>query len=275
MTLFYLLAKVVAVLICLAYAAVACLLYINQDRFIFPGAFRPLPAGTEALGRDLGLRATTIPVTDGESLFALTRAPDAGKPVIIVFHGNGSYPESYGFLHAGWIAAGYGIVTPAARGYPRSQGRPGGPAMLADALRVFDWARTNFGGGPVIVLGHSLGTSLAVHVAAQRDVAGVVLVSPFLSMLELVRARVPYLPVWLLLASPFRSDLDIGKVTKPILVFQGDRDEVVPLQSAQALASLATSPVEFHVIAGAGHGAGMFSTDMISRIDAFIGRFSR
>ena len=194
----------------------------------------------------------------------------AGKPVILVFHGNASFPESYGFLYEGWIAAGYGIVAPVARGYPRSPGVANGETMLADALEIRDWIAATYPGRPVVVFGQSLGTGPAVHVAARRDVAAAILVSPFLSMLSLVGEKMPWLPSRLLLSSPFRSDLEIGRATAPIAIFHGDRDTLIPIAHGEALAKLARSAVTFRTVAGAGHNDGLFDPGMVGEIDAFI-----
>lgn len=106
---------VAGVAICL-YAGICCYLYISQARFLFPGAFMPYPPELAGLGSRLGLTDATIQADDGTALFALQRRPADGKPIVILFHGNASYPEAYGSLYSGWIAAGYGIVAPAARG---------------------------------------------------------------------------------------------------------------------------------------------------------------
>lgn len=253
------------------YLAACLILYFSQDRFLFPGAFIPLPVELKGAAARFGLEDVMIPTVDGTRLFALQGQPADGKPIIIVFHGNASYPESYRFLYAGWIAAGYGIVAPALRGYPRSEGTTNGEKMLADALEIYDWTAKAFPNHPIYVFGQSLGTAPALHLAAHRQVAGVVLVSPFKSMLSLAWSKFPYLPVPLLLRSPFRSDLDIVDVTAPILVLHGDRDELVPIASGRELAALAKHDLQFEVIHGAGHAQGLFEVDMIDKIDAFFG----
>lgn len=264
------LAKVALTLAVAGYLGVCALLYVFQARFLFPGAFAPLPPGMDTKARQFGLTPTTISTPDGESIYLLHWAPDPGKPVIIIFHGNASYPEDYGFLYAGWVVAGHGIVAPVARGYPRSSGEPNGNGMLADALAVRDWVAKTYPGHPVFVFGQSLGTGSAVHVAAHRKVAGVVLVSPFTSMLALVTEKMPWLPVRLLLASPFRSDLDIPSVKAPVLIFHGDRDTLIPIAHGQALAALAKSPVTFETVADAGHAEGLLQLPMIDRIATFL-----
>jgi alpha-beta hydrolase superfamily lysophospholipase len=270
MSVIYLLVKIAAGLAVAAYLAICLLLYANQARFLFPGAYMPLPPELDGFASRAGLETLKIKAGDGAELFLLKHASLPGKPIVITFHGNGSYPESYGFLYAGWISQGYGVIAPAARGYPRSSGAADGEMMQADALSIYDWVAKTYPGHPVIVFGQSLGTSPAIHVAAKREVAGAVLVSPFHSMLSLVQEKIPYLPISLLLKSPFRTDLDIGAVTAPVIVFHGDRDTLVPIASARALVALAKAEVTFEAIAGAGHNEGLFSPDMVDGIAGFI-----
>ncbi|UVC10894.1 alpha/beta fold hydrolase [Rhizobium sp. TH2] len=270
MSVIYLLVKIAAGLAVAAYLAIGLLLYVNQARFLFPGAYMPFPPELDGFASAAGLETRKIRASDGAELFLLLHAPQSGKPIVITFHGNGSYPESYSFLYAGWIASGYGVIAPAARGYPRSSGAADGEMMQQDALAVHDWAVKAYPGHPVIVFGQSLGTSPAIRVAAHRKVAGAVLVSPFKSMLSLVQEKIPYLPISLLLKSPFRTDLDIGAVTVPIIIFHGDRDTLVPIASGKALVAIAKTDVSFEVIAGAGHNDGLFSPDMVEKIAGFI-----
>jgi alpha-beta hydrolase superfamily lysophospholipase len=270
----FFLAKAAAVLAVALYLAACTLLYLVQARLLFPGAFMPLPPGIEAEGAALGLQTFNLGTTGGESIHLLHWAQAPARPIVLVFHGNASYPEDYGFLYGDWIAAGYGVVAPVARGYPRSSDAPDGEGMLADALAVRDWIARTYPGHPVFVFGQSLGTGQAVHVAAHRDVAGVILISPFQSMLSLAAEKMPWIPMRLLLASPFRSDLDVPRVKAPILIFHGDQDTLIPIGHGRALASLAKAPVEFEVVWGAGHAAGLFGLPMIDRIAIFLSQNS-
>jgi pimeloyl-ACP methyl ester carboxylesterase len=272
MTTAYLLLRIIVVACACLYIGVCVFLYFYQARFLFPGAFMPFPTELQNLGPNGGFESVTIPTRDNEKLFALERAPADGNPIVIIFHGNASYPEAYGFLYAGWIGAGYGIIAPAARGYPRSTGKADGGGMLADAIDIYDWAVKSHPGHPVYAVGQSLGTAAAVHLAAHRPVAGVVLISPFKSMLSLVQSKIPCLPISWLLSSPFRSDLDIPAIKAPILITHGEQDVLVPIASARALAALAKTSVQFKVIRNAGHAVGLFQPDMIEAIDTFLGQ---
>lgn len=267
-------AKAALALAIAGYLGACALLYVFQARFLFPGAFMPLPPGIELEGRALGLEPVLLKTSDGESLHLLHRAPEPGRTVVLVFHGNASYPEDYGFLYGGWIVEGHGVVAPVARGYPRSTGAPQGEDMLADALAIRDWIAETYPENPVVVFGQSVGTGPAVHVAAHRAVAGVVLISPFTSMLSLVKEKVSWIPARLLLASPFRSDLEVERVKAPVLIFHGDRDMLIPIEHGRALAALVKAHVTFETIPDAGHAEGLFALEMRQKIEAFLARNS-
>ncbi|MCS4089399.1 alpha/beta hydrolase [Rhizobium sp. BK176] len=262
-----------AVTFAILYAGCFALLWALQDRFIYPGVYESVPNWV-GMASPVSVRRVTVPVDKQTDLAVLYRRPDPGQPTIIVFHGNAGYPEDYGFLYKAWAASGYGIVAPVYRGYPRSAGVVSADAILRDALAVYDWSARRHPSSPILVFGQSLGTAPAVHVAADRTVSGTILVSPFKSMLSIVEDRMPYFPVELGLRSPLRSDLDMPKVKSPVLIFHGDRDDVVPLNSGKELAALAPNPPRFVVVKDAGHIDGLFGGVMVVAINRFIAQNS-
>ena len=97
-----------------------------------------------------------------------------------------------------------------------------------------------------MVWGESLGTGVAVALAAQNPVARVVLEAPFTSTVDVAAAAYPFVPVRLLMKDQFRSDQRIGKVKAPILILHGERDRVVPIAIRRAaVRALAREPKQF------------------------------
>ncbi|KEF43014.1 MAG: PhoP [Cyanobium sp. CACIAM 14] len=121
------------------------------------------------------------------------------------------------------------------RGYGGSGGRPSEAALCADALALFDRVRGEH--QRIEVLGRSLGSAVAVHLAARRPVDRLVLVTPFDSIETLARSRFPLLPVGLLLQDRYRTWREAPQVRAPTLVIAAERDEVVPRASTEALVS--------------------------------------
>ena len=96
-----------------------------------------------------------------------------------------------------------------------------------------------------MLFGESLGTGVAVALAATQRVGGLILEAPFTSAVDVGARAYWFLPVRLLMKDPFRSDTRIGKVTVPLLMLHGARDGVVPIALGERLFSLANEPKQF------------------------------
>jgi pimeloyl-ACP methyl ester carboxylesterase len=114
------------------------------------------------------------------------------------------------------------------RGYGPSSGRPSEAALFADALAVLDDIRGRHTPRQTFLLGRSLGSGVASFVAASREVSGVVLITPFDSMVNLARQHYPWLPVGMLLRHRFDSVQHLAGVRAPLLIIYGGQDQVVP-----------------------------------------------
>ena len=116
------------------------------------------------------------------------------------------------------------------RGYGLSEGRPGEAALAADALAVYDLLAARWGRRPGAHrrLWRSLGSGVAVQLAAKRPVRAVMLVSPFDSLRSIARKQYPIIPVSLLLKHPFDSLARAPGIEAPLLVLAGERDTLIP-----------------------------------------------
>jgi pimeloyl-ACP methyl ester carboxylesterase len=102
-------------------------------------------------------------------------------------------------------------------------------------------------------MGRSLGSGVAVHVAAHREVRGVILITPFDSLLNVARHHYPFLPVKLLLRHPFDSAALAPKVKMPALVLIGRQDDIIPNPLSSALAQRWGGPAQTVAIESVGH----------------------
>ena len=138
-----------------------------------------------------------------------------------------------------------GVVALSYRGYGGSTGSPSETGLIADAQAAYAFATARMPPERIVVWGELLGTGVAVALASTHRVGRLVLESPFTSAAD-VGARVYwYLPVQLLMKDPFRSDERIGKVTAPLLVLHGARDNVVPIALGERLFARANEPKRF------------------------------
>jgi fermentation-respiration switch protein FrsA (DUF1100 family) len=194
-----------------------------------------------------------LDTADGERLVAWHIAPQADKPVVIYFHGNGgSLRYRVGRFHD-LAADGTGLLALSYRGYGGSSGSPTEAGLIADARAAYGYATARYPAGRIALWGESLGSGVAVALAAEQPVARMVLEAPFTSAADVGAAAYWFIPVRLLMKDQFRSDLRIGKVTAPVLVLHGDRDAVVPFALGERLFGLITAPKRLARFKGGGH----------------------
>jgi len=181
----------------------------------------------------------------------ITTIPGKGPDAVVYFGGNA---EDVNFSLPRLAAAfqGHAIYLMHYRGYGGSSGKPSEEALVADALALFD--RINSEHPNVVVIGRSLGSGIAVHLASLRPAARLILVTPYDSLVGLGASHYPYLPIRWLLLDKFESWRYAALVTAPTLVVAAERDEVIPRASTEALyARFHAGVATLKVLAGASH----------------------
>lgn len=257
--------------ILLAPIGLYALLYVGQEGLIFHP--RPLTEeGRAALNRLHPGAEVTIPAADGVSLHGWLRLPpgEGPHPVVIYFGGNAE--EVSGML-ADWERAGaWALLAVNYRGYGLSGGRPGEMELFHDALTLYDWLETQSTtrGTPRAAMGRSLGTGVAVHLAAERPLSGVILVSPYDSMAEVAWHHYPWVPTSLLLRHRFDSAARASDITAPALMLAARSDRIVPRERSEALARVWGGPRELAILEGAGHNSIHYHRDYWLTIAAFL-----
>lgn len=185
----------------------------------------------------------------------LIRRPTQGqRPLLIYFGGNAE--EISGFLLEDAMAfPQWAVLSLNYRGYGESQGTPGEEALFRDARQAYDWAiqQNGIDRHRVVVMGRSLGSGVAVHLAAERPVAGVVLVSPYDSVRSVAQARYFYAPISWLLKHPFDSLSRVPEVRAPMLMLISESDRIIPIHHAKRLAAAWGGPHTEKQIMGTSH----------------------
>ena len=232
------------------YGGLVAFLYVGQRALqYFPERFRTSPAAAglpeaEEVVLDSG---------DGERVIIWHIAPRGEKPVVLYFHGNGGALAGRVERLRALTADGTGVVALSYRGYGGSSGRPTETGLIADAFDAYAFAAARYPASRIALWGESLGSGVAIALAAEKPVARVVLESPFTSVADIAAQIYWFLPVRWLIKDPFRSDLRIGKVTAPVLILHGERDAVVPIALGERLYALIDAPKRFVRLPGAGH----------------------
>lgn len=230
-------------------------LWAFQDRLIyFPDPSPPPPPAAMGLRQVQEMRLNTA---DGLDILAWQLpAARADAPVVLYLHGNGGHlgyraDRAYRFAQLGW-----GALFVQWRGYGGNPGAPSEAGLTEDAragLRALQ--DRGVAASRIVIWGESLGTGLAIRLAAEqpRDMAAVILESPFTSLLALARLHYPLLPSQLLLRDRYDSLSRIPAVQAPVLIVQGARDTLVPPAMGRELAAAARAPIEVWEAPAAGH----------------------
>jgi pimeloyl-ACP methyl ester carboxylesterase len=254
------------------------LLYFLQDRLIF---FRqPLDPGRRdsVLQRFPNVEEVNLVAQDGTRLHGFLSKPAAVAstkfPLVIYFGGNAE--EASWLLEEGerpqnwaWLAVNY-------RGYGWSEGSPGEQAMAADARRIYDWTqlRSDIEHSRIVAFGRSLGSGVAVRLASERPLAGVVLATPFDSLESVAKRHYPFAPVSLMLRHRFDSLALAPRVGVPMLCIVAERDSIVPAEHARRLFAAWQGDKRLVSIANADHNDVSESAAFWRETGNFLSRIS-
>lgn len=233
------------------YLLIGLAAYLGQRRLMyFPDRMHTLPSEAGLVGVEE--RALRTP--DGARIIAWYGKAKAGEPTILYFHGNaGSLaaraPRVERFMNQGW-----GVYMMSYRGYSGGTGSPSEAANVADARLAYG-ALLLEGVEPasIILYGESLGSGVAIRIATERPVGGVVLDAPYTSIVDLAAQAYPFLPVRMLLADRYESTKYIAQVRVPLLILHGERDAVIPAAMGRELFRLANEPKRLEIFANGGH----------------------
>jgi fermentation-respiration switch protein FrsA (DUF1100 family) len=241
----------IAVAACVAlYAALVIGLFVGQRKILFRCDAAEVDPAT------LGLKAEILRLKteDGETLLAWRVPPAPGRPLILYFHGNAGGLDLRVERFRAIAKAGMGFLAIEYRGYASSTGSPSERGLKLDGEAAYAAAVAS-GVAPerIVALGESLGSGVAVALAARHNLGALVLDSPYSSIVDVAASAYWFVPVRALLRDPFRNDLLIGSIDTPTLIVHGSKDVVVPIRFGEKLFGLANPPKDFWRVEGAAH----------------------
>jgi fermentation-respiration switch protein FrsA (DUF1100 family) len=166
---------------------------------------------------------------------------------LVYFHGNAGSLENriHKLNHFQDMNINFLII--AWRGFSGNNGKPTEQGLYEDGKSAIDWIiKKGVNEKNLILYGESLGTGVATHLAQKKNYAGIILETPFTSMIDTAKKFYPYIPVNLLLKDKFENYKKIKNINSPILVMHGEVDQIVPFSMGKKIYEIANEPKYSH-----------------------------
>jgi len=192
---------------------------------------------------------------DGYCGFISTvKAGNKYRGTVVVFHGNAGTAADRTYYVGALAPLGYRVILAEYPGYGGRKGKPGEEVFRNDAKETLRLASEKYG-GPLFLLGESLGCGVAASVAKEPPVRvdGMILITPWDTLLSVAKEHFPWLPVRLFLRDKYDTIRNLAKYQGRIAVVGAEKDEVVPIKHAQTLFASLPGDKKMWTIPGAGH----------------------
>ena len=228
------------------YVVASAVLFFGQRSIVFP-------APTHRVPWPAGFAQVSIITADGLPLQAAYRPAPEGRPIAVFFHGNGDNWDGGAAATTHLAAANYGILLPEYRGYSGNPGNPTEGGLYRDGRAAIEWLMAQgIASDQIIMIGNSVGSGVAVQMAAEATPAALILVSPFESLVRLAGEKFRWFPASWLVRDRFDNVGKIGRVRAPVLILHGKNDALIPVGHAQRLAA-ASPAAKLVLFDGIGH----------------------
>jgi len=261
----------------LIFATGCGLIYVMQDSMMFHNVNDQ--GSRKFLQNMSGYSDVMFTAGNGKTYHGMMHQTSNEKsPLVIYFGGNGevSYRNlrMHDALNQWRYFAGYNYLFVDYEGYGLNDGRPHYLNMYEHSIAVFDYAASlqNIDSSRIVVMGYSLGTGSAVYLAANRLVAGLILIAPFANGYDLYNNILPIFagPMRLLVKQKFPSDKYAPHVICPTLIIASRNDELIPFSSSQRLSKLFSDNVDFMALDNVRHNYIFQIRGVFSRVQSFL-----
>ena len=227
-------------LVVLVYLLVTLGLYIFQRNLLYH------PAENNYSGDKLTVNIEKVKITtdDNINLLAWYHKKDIKNyKTILYLHGNAGSLENRIHKINHFNDMNINFLLLAWRGFNGNAGKPTEQGLYQDARSAVKWLiNQGVTEENIIIYGESLGTGVATEIAQNQNFAGIILESPFTSMVAAGKSKYPIFPIKLLLKDKYESDKKIKNIMFPILVMHGEVDKIVPFWMGEKIFQLANEP---------------------------------
>jgi fermentation-respiration switch protein FrsA (DUF1100 family) len=243
--------KWLVIVVATFYLAGLVVVFFVQRSLLFP--IPPVPRTAPVAAGFPEAEEHVLTTADGEKIIVWHVPAKPGHAVVMFFPGNGDSLVGRVGRFRDIAADGTGLVALSYRGYAGSSGQPSEQGLLQDAAAAYAFTTARYSADRIVAWGFSLGSGVAVALAAGQPVGNLILEAPYTSTVDVAGALLKIVPVRWLMRDQFHSDLLIGQITAPLLVMHGGRDPVIPIRFGERLFALAREPKQFVRFPEGGH----------------------
>lgn len=234
------------------YLLLLLLIYVFQRQFLyFPDQSVPAESYLEKIG--VASRVVSSgPDGDLRSLWIEPQTTDA--PVILFFHGNAGSHYHRIPIYQALAQDGAAVLGAGYPGYGGNAGTPNQTALYQAAQTNYDWLiQQGIPSARIIIIGESLGSGVAVHLASQNGAAGLIMIAAHSGMDEIAQRQFPIFPARWLVKDRYPNLSHIDRIDMPLFWIHGTKDGLIPFAAGQRLFNAARHPKAAYPIKNAGH----------------------
>ncbi len=192
----------------------------------------------------VNIKKVKINTSDNIELLGWYHEKDLKKhKTVVFFHGNAGSLENRIHKLNHFQAMNVNFLIIAWRGFSGNKGKPSEKGLYEDGRSAINWLLDKGAEEKnIVIYGESLGTGVATHLSQNKNFAGLILETPFTSMIDAAKIFYPYIPVGLLLKDKFENKNKIKNVTFPVLIMHGEMDQIVPFFMGKKMYEIANEP---------------------------------
>ncbi len=248
-----------------------CIYFFNIQNSIL---FHPSPLDQDhAFSYDFDFEERFFETTDEALIHAIhAKVEDSAKGLVIYFHGNAGNADTSPAKFELFMSEGYNVLYPDYRGFGKSTGTlKNEDDLVGDMKIVYSEMKKEYDESDIFIVGYSMGSGVAAQIAAENDPKGLMIWTPYYSMVDMKNASYPFLPSFLV-RYPLRTDLAFQQIEEPISIFYAENDEVLPVDRAIKLNNFLDENDQHFMLKGQGHNGVFYNEELRNRIPGILNR---
>lgn len=249
------------------YIIICILLYLNQEKFIFDPS---------KISKDYKFKyqrpfkEVYFTASDNTKIHGLYFEAENPKGVVYYLHGNSGNLSEWGDIAGIYLDLGYNILLIDYRGFGKSDGRiENQKHFYEDAQLGYNFLKESYDENEIIMIGYSVGTGTASHLASANNPKLLILQSPYYNLDEIMKIRVPFAPTFLL-KYKFENNLYIPKTKCPVYIFHGQEDYVITYKNSLKLKNILNEKDEFITLKNQGHNGINENPEYLKKLEKIL-----